>query len=252
VSPRLLLLPALLLAWALTPTVAQAAPLTLGSYAYYQPVADDPDYAGRVVVVLRTDEALPLFPDRAPRAQASLGGIRTFGYTISRRLFCYGYALDVRKGGLGIGDRVRVRIGKDGVVLDRRLEIRRRAADLPRGQRLGCGDDPASKVVLFNLTRNPLVEPGRFFFSANAGPYLKGIRWTGWGADTATGTGTYVSDCPSCGEPESYPVRVTASQLTTCRPYGARAYDNIAYERTDPPEGVDEGGGIDGLAAAFC
>lgn len=247
---RLALVAAVLTAAAAAPA-AQAAPRTLGSYAYFQPVAGDPDYVGQVIVVLRTDEALALDPVGNPRATARLGRIATFGYTISRELSCYGFALDVRKGGLGVGDRIRVRLGKDAGILNRTLAVRKRAADLPRGQRLGCGEDPSSKAIIFNLDRSPLVEPGRFFFSANSGPYLKDVRWTDWGAAAATGTATYVSDCASCDK-ATYPVNVTASQLTACRPYGARAYDNLSYERTDPPPGVDEQGGVDGLAQFVC
>lgn len=249
-SPRPLVLA--LLAAGLAAPAAQAAPSTLGAYAFYQPVAGDPDYSGRVVVVLRTDAALPLSTVGTPRASARIDGIGTFGHTISRRLRCYGYSLDVRRGDPGIGDRVRVRLGRNAAVLDRTLTVRRRAADLPRGRRLGCGEDPASGAILFNLGRTPLLEPGRFFFSANAGPYLKDVRWSGWGGATATATATYVSDCASCGAPRTYPVTVTASDLEACGPYGARAYDVLAYDRSDKPATADERDSLNGLAAAFC
>lgn len=247
---RLALLAAVLTAAAAAPA-AHAAPKALGAYAYFQPVTGDETYVGQIVVVLRTDRGMALDAVGNPRATARIRGITTYGYTISRNLSCYGYALDVRKGEVRVGDRIRVRLGKDDGILDRAMTVRSRAPGLPRGQRLGCGEDPASKAVIFNITVAPLVEPGRFFFSANSGPYLKNVRWRNWGAATATATATYISDCASCDE-ATYPVTVTASDLVPCSPYGARAYGTLAYRRSDAPAGPDERDRLKDLGEFRC
>ena len=86
-----------------------------------------------------------------------------------------------------------------------------------------------------------MVQPGRWFFSANSGPYLRDLVWTGWGTPTATATGTYISDCASCGPHEKYAVTVTADQPVDCPAVGAQTYSRFFFERTggrqptDPP-----------------
>jgi hypothetical protein len=84
------------------------------------------------------------------------------------------------------------------------------------------------RTVIFDLYPSPLVTPQRVFFTADAGPYLKDLMWTGWGTDTATGTGTYELNCsnggPSCGNSTAvtdYPATYTLTGLIPCPRFGA-------------------------------
>jgi TIR domain len=65
------------------------------------------------------------------------------------------------------------------------------------------------------------TEPASIVVSADGGDYVKDLRWSGWGSETAVGSGTLERDnCdPSCanGTDISYAVTVTLSDLT---PYG--------------------------------
>lgn len=82
---------------------------------------------------------------------------------------------------------------------------------------------PPAKVA-FNLTEEPLVKPRTYFLSANAGPRIEQLRWTGWGRPTTRATGIYVSDCASCGPEERRPVIVTFSGTRPCPKAGTTAY----------------------------
>lgn len=237
---------------------AQAAAVhATGAYAYFQPTPRDEDYAGTTVVVLRTNQALPLGPIGNPKLTGKLDGGMTYLDTVSRDLHCYTMRSNVFRKGQDtngrVGDRVKVRLGHQGAILDRRFTVRKLRSNLPRGGPLGCGADPASKVVFFNLVASPMVEPGRIFLSANSGPYLKDITWTDWGTPTATGAGTYISDCASCGDPESYPVTLTANKLIACKPYGAKAYNSFTFERTSgATDPTADPRGISGEAEFYC
>lgn len=240
------------------PAAAEAAQAT-GVEAYFRPAADDPDSIGATVVVLRTDAALPLDIVGLPRARARLNGVRTQMLTVSRDLHCYAVEVDVVRRGPRrrtqgrVGDRVRISVGRDGAVLDRRLEVRRMTPELARGGSLGCGEDPASKAVVFNMYPTPLVQPGRFFFTANSGPYLKDVAWTSWGAPTATGVGTYISECASCGPRQEYEVTITVDRLIDCPPYGAQAYDRLRFVRSGGAAPDDpRRRGISGEAQVYC
>jgi hypothetical protein len=93
----------------------------------------------------------------------------------------------------------------------------------------------APKVVMFNLTTEGKVQPARVFFQADAGPYLDGLQWAGWGTPTAIGTGTWVLDCsnggPSCGSSTAKTIdaaRYTLTDLGPCPRFGA---DALVYRK---------------------
>lgn len=238
---------------------AAAPPKATGSYAFFQPTPEDQDYAGQTVVVLRTDRALALLPGGDPKVMGRVLGFRTSLSTVSRELHCYEMRSFVRRKGKGretegrAGDRVRVLVGSGGATLDRRMKVRKASGKLQRGRALGCGADPASRAVIFNLFSQPKTQPGTMFLTANSGPYISDITWTGWGTGTATGTGTYISDCASCGEPESYAVTLVADELVACKPYGAKAYNRWRFEREGGAAPADpKKRGFDGEADLYC
>jgi hypothetical protein len=89
--------------------------------------------------------------------------------------------------------------------------------------------------VVFGLTPQAQVEPTRVFLQADAGPYLRDLRWTGWGSPTATGTGTWELDCsaggPSCGASTAitrHPGTYVLSDLAPCPRFGP---DGRSYRR---------------------
>ena len=94
------------------------------------------------------------------------------------------------------------------------------------------------KTVIFDLFAQPLVKPEKVFLTANSGPYLKDLEWSGWGTKRATGTGTWIFDCTSggfgCG-PDSgvttHPVTYVLSRPAACPRLGAgaRMYRSGAY-----------------------
>jgi hypothetical protein len=201
--------------------VAAPAAAAPGAVALFRPHPRD---AAATAVVLRTDAALPA------RAAGWIDGRSVSLMTVSARLHCYLAEVPAYKGGR-VGDRVRVRVGRHGSLLSATLRVQRMTAANARGGTLGCGEDPASGAVVFGLYPSPHVEPDRWFFTANAGPYLKDLVWTGWGSPTATATGTYVSDCASCGPRQEYPVTVRVDGLRACPNFGAQAYDRLFFER---------------------
>jgi hypothetical protein len=129
------------------------------------------------------------------------------------------------------GSRLRVRIGHAGHLLDRSFVVQAPRASFQRGRYLGCGADPASSTVFFGTEPSPEVAPQRIFFQADAGPYIRDIRWTGWGTETATGHGRFVSDCASCGTPEHKPATIVMRGLVACPQFGAFVYRSGSFSR---------------------
>ncbi|MFL5846937.1 MAG: hypothetical protein ACJ762_19820 [Solirubrobacteraceae bacterium] len=70
--------------------------------------------------------------------------------------------------------------------------------------------------MIFNLSAYPLVQPDRYFFQANGGPYLGNIVWSDWGTDQATGSGTY-NGCAEDGGPFCDPIEAPA-RFTLIKP----------------------------------
>jgi hypothetical protein len=186
---------------------------------------------GTVWFTFRTSRALQL-QGGTLGGDATIAGSDTFPFVISRRLHCYGALVDVGTDGKALpsgghalpGDAVAVSIGKHGSLYRHRLVVGKMRADSARGAKLGCGADPASRAELFNLTEEPEFEPDRYFFSANAGPYVKDIKWSGWGRDTAEGKGTFINDCASCGAKEITPARLILKHLVACPTVGGLVY----------------------------
>jgi hypothetical protein len=73
------------------------------------------------------------------------------------------------------------------------------------------------KVVYLDYNYQPFVKPGKIFLQANSGPYLRKLKWTGWGTNKAIGRGQYVYDCASCIPNEKKPVKVTFRKLINCK-----------------------------------
>ena len=90
------------------------------------------------------------------------------------------------------------------------------------------------KVAVFNLTETPLVKPSRIFLSANAGPYIKSIRWSNWGEAKTVGRGRFISDCASCGPKENKPAVITLWKLETCKSPKVRSYRYGKLRVVDP------------------
>src|SRR3954447_9038120 len=228
--PVVMLLRSLALAVLVTAAVAApavAAPQVTGAVAYYRPLANSKD-SSATVVVFRTDAALPFKVAGWATTVVAIDGAEASPVDVSPSLHCY----EARVYGGHVGQSVRVRIGRNGSMLRQTLPVQQVTPEISRGGTLGCGADPAAGAVIFGMYPEPLVAPGRWWFTANSGPYLKDLVWTGWGSPTATATGTYISDCASCGKREKYPVTVTVDGLVDCPAIAAKAYGRFFFERT--------------------
>ena len=216
---RRALLAALVAALAV-PATAGAFTRVISAYAWLD--------RGTVRVDFRTDR--PLAPVKIGYPQVDTSFTRG-PLVVSRALNCYEGEL----GSASVGDRVRVRIGKHGQILDRRFTVLHRRPGYERGGLIGCRQDPKATSMLFNLYPSPSVEPVRYFFSANAGPYLDRLRWSGWGTPHATATGTYISDCASCG-PKIVRRSTVVVHRIRCTPWGGYAYVGTAIAYTGSGE----------------
>jgi hypothetical protein len=203
---------------------AAAAAHATGAVAYLRALAKDKP---QIVVVFRTDVALPFRVAGWPSTQGRIDGGSASLVDVSPSLHCYQASVY----GGRVGQRVRVRLGRRGSVLDQTLRVQPMTPEVSRGGTLGCGADPATSAVIFGMYSEPLVAPGRWWFTANSGPYLRDLVWTGWGSPTVTATGTYVSDCASCGPPQRYPVTVRVDGLVDCPRLGTKTYGRLYFER---------------------
>lgn len=73
------------------------------------------------------------------------------------------------------------------------------------------------KVVYLDYNYQAFVKPGKIFLQANSGPYLRRLKWSGWGTNRTVGRGQYVYDCASCIPHEKKPVRITFRKLINCK-----------------------------------
>jgi hypothetical protein len=166
---------------------------------------------GNAWLIFRTDRALSAKQGWV-QVRATIGSGHGSMFTISREQHCYGARVTVDRGAqLGVGTRARVTIGQAGSLLSRRLTLAARKAGDARGKPLGCTADPKSLIATSGPPGLPEIEPSMVFSSANAGPYVEKLAWTGWGTPEATGSGTYVSDCASCGPKEILPAEIVLS-----------------------------------------
>lgn len=92
---------------------------------------------------------------------------------------------------------------------------------------------PYRKTVIFNMYPTPEVKPGRYFLSANSGPYLRNLKWKGWGTGKATGKGRFISDCASCGPRENKPVRITFFKKKPCHKRKVMIYSVVKIKVID-------------------
>ncbi|MBM7508433.1 hypothetical protein JOE61_002247 [Nocardioides salarius] len=95
------------------------------------------------------------------------------------------------------------------------------------------------KTVYFDMFAQQRVKPRRIFLSANAGQYLKRLRWSDWGSATTTAAGTFVSDCASCPPPEKRGAEVRMKRLRSCTKKGVQTYRKIVVTLSEPSEGND-------------
>jgi hypothetical protein len=88
------------------------------------------------------------------------------------------------------------------------------------------------KPAIFDLFGGKMVEPETIFLTANSGPYLDELVWSEWGKSGASGAGTYVSECASCGPPERLDVVVEAKRADRCKKKGGKAFRTVKYTVT--------------------
>ncbi|MEP9363177.1 hypothetical protein ABLE68_09450 [Nocardioides sp. CN2-186] len=96
--------------------------------------------------------------------------------------------------------------------------------------------NPGTKTVYFTMTGTPQVQPKRIFLTANAGPYLKKLTWSGWGSDMAMAEGVYISDCASCSPPERRKATVMFSRPISCGKH-VQAYSKGVVTVSKPDQG---------------
>jgi hypothetical protein len=223
-------------------TPAAAHTHVLSAYLFYHqfPKALDPTWVGNAELVFRTDGTLPEI-NGYPQSRTTIGPASSYLSVISHDLHCYSSTVAVDRHGLAgfgkktmsvlPGRRVRVQIGHRGRLLDRVFVVQASRQSFFRGVYLGCGADIASRAMYFGTEPNPEVEPERIFFQADAGPYLRDIRWMGWGTEIAVGHGRFVSDCASCGTPEHKPATIIMHGLTPCPAFGGFIYRYAHFSR---------------------
>jgi hypothetical protein len=83
---------------------------------------------------------------------------------------------------------------------------------------------PAERTAIYDLFGQAQVEPKRIFLTANSGPYIKRLQWSGWGKRRAIGEGIYISDCVSCPPPDRRPAKVVLRKRKPCEKRGGRSY----------------------------
>jgi hypothetical protein len=202
---------------------AEAAPArAVSAYAYFAPSRGGGFERGTIWIAVRTDRRLP-----EDRYGNPLGNSQSGLYVISRQQHCYGMYVGVEKG-KAVPGRVRLRLGKGGSVIDRRLTVLPVRPGYGQGGAIGCTRDRRARVYTTNLSQAPLVAPTNLFFAANNGPRVIDIRWHGWGTRRAVGYGNYMARfAGSEGSEEELdvrPARVILSDPEMCMDYGALAY----------------------------
>lgn len=224
--PRILAVTTAIAALSLSPAVAPASAASktrvVSAIAYFQPTTGSlrKFQRGNLQVVFRTNRALPAQPEFG---DVTYGGATEYRHTISESAHCYG-ARSFIDADEKVPGRIRVKIGKDGKWLDTRLTVQKMRSTYVNGAALGCGVDRRTRVQLYNLTETPSWAPEDYFLTANSGPYIEDIGWTGWGSERAVGRGAFVSQCASCGEPETRPAKIILRDSVRCPEYGGRVY----------------------------
>ncbi|MDQ2622624.1 MAG: hypothetical protein M3Y45_06245 [Actinomycetota bacterium] len=90
------------------------------------------------------------------------------------------------------------------------------------------------RTVIYNMFPSPKVRPARYFLTANSGPYMRKLKWKGWGTAKAVGRGRFISDCASCGPKENKPARLTFFKLKPCHKRKVMTYSFVKIKVIDP------------------
>jgi hypothetical protein len=96
--------------------------------------------------------------------------------------------------------------------------------------------DPGTKTVYFTMSGTPQAHPKEIFLTADAGPYLKRLSWSGWGSVMAMADGVYVSDCASCLPPKHRSATVMFSRPISCGDH-VQAYSKGVVTVSEPDHG---------------
>lgn len=224
--------PLVLAAAFLTAAPAAQAYKVESAYLYYR-AYDKPShgYKGTAWLIVRTDSAIREVHGFA-QFTAAIGRDYTRTFGLSRELTCYGAEADVaKKSSLRVGKRVRVRLGAK---YSKVLRVRRSRAGYPTGKPLGCDKDPKTAVATSGLGGLPEFEPERVFYTADAGPYVYDITWSGWGTAEAVGEGTYDagSNVPAGTPEKTEPARIVLTMPKRSAADGYTYYTNECLFRT--------------------
>lgn len=92
----------------------------------------------------------------------------------------------------------------------------------------------SNKVVYFDPAYQQSVKPSRIFLTADSGPYLKKLKWKGWGTNKAVGRGRFISDCASCGDYENRAVTITFRKVIYCKAVDVNTYKFGKIHIKDP------------------
>ncbi len=106
----------------------------------------------------------------------------------------------------------------------------------------------ASKPPVFwiDLAGTAQQHPRMVFFTANSGPQVQNIKWTGWGKNRSVGRGTYLrtSPPPPGGKNPRGPARIVVWKPVSCVPeFGTREGKKIRVYRKAKMLRPVEGGG---------
>ena len=101
-------------------------------------------------------------------------------------------------------------------------------------------------IFWIDLSGTAEKHPGMVFFTANSGPQVRGIAWTGWGKNRSVGRGTYLrtSPPPPGGKNPKGPARIVVWKPMKCVPeFGNREGKTVwIYRHAKLLRPVDEGG----------
>jgi hypothetical protein len=83
----------------------------------------------------------------------------------------------------------------------------------------------------FNLFDDPLIKPKTVSLTANSGPYLEEVRWSGWGKKTSKATAIFVDNHGNApGAAERRPALITVSRPKYCAKHKVYAYRTVYFQ----------------------
>jgi hypothetical protein len=89
---------------------------------------------------------------------------------------------------------------------------------------LAAAAQAAAPVAIYDYNGQREVKPATVFLTADAGPYVRKIKWSRWGSKRAVGHGQYVSTCASCAPPRHRAATITLTKLASCHKHGGSSY----------------------------